>query len=113
MLNLIDTMSDAETGVDAAAVSGMIAGPLGGAGPAGGAWVGTPDKENPWDYKEPGDSWLKNPGWFEGSGITIGDVKYTRRAWPDGLSEDEARRHILRKLDEGFKWENTSETWKR
>jgi hypothetical protein len=82
----------------------------GGGGPPGGGWPAPAD--DPFAYREPDGSWF-TPSWPDSPGITIGGMKYTRRAWPDGLSDDQARRHIQRKLDEGFVWENTSETWKR
>jgi hypothetical protein len=110
LTDLIDALGGDADAVVVDGVDAAVDVAAGGGGPPGGGWPAPAD--DPFAYEEPDGSWL-TPSWPDSPSITIGGMKYTRRAWPDGLSDDQARRHIQRKLDEGFVWENTSETWKR
>ena len=84
----------------------------GSAEPVGGAWTGTPDTGDPWDYKEPGGSWL-TPNWPDSNKVTVYGEKYSPQAWPEGLTKAQAEQHIKRQLTAGLEWERMSQTWKR
>jgi hypothetical protein len=106
IVELIDTMGGTEAIVqDAVSTTGS-------AGPVGGAWAGTPDTGDPWDFQEPGGSWL-TPSWPDSNKVTVYGEEYSTQAWPEGLTKAQAEQHIQRQLAAGLEWEWMSQTWKR